>query len=92
MLQTNTPRRGDIRNVAIIAHFDHGKTTLIDALLRQSGIFRVKEQVVDRIMDSFELERERGITILAKNAAIAYHGVKINFVDTPGHAEFAGKM
>ncbi len=92
MLQTKTPRRGDIRNVAIIAHVDHGKTTLIDALLRQSGIFRVKEQVVDRVMDSFELERERGITILAKNAAISYHGVKINFVDTPGHADFGGEV
>ena len=92
MLQTDTPRRGDIRNVAIIAHVDHGKTTLIDALLRQSGTFRVKEQVVDRVMDSFELERERGITILAKNAAISYGGIKINFVDTPGHADFGGEV
>ncbi|HEV8718285.1 MAG TPA: translational GTPase TypA [Candidatus Binatia bacterium] len=92
MLQNGTPRRDDIRNVAIIAHVDHGKTTLIDALLRQSGIFHAKEQLVDRIMDSFELERERGITILAKNAAITYRGVKINFVDTPGHADFGGEV
>ncbi len=92
MLQNGTPRRDDIRNVAIIAHVDHGKTTLIDALLRQSGVFHAKEQLVDRIMDSFELERERGITILAKNAAITYRGVKINFVDTPGHADFGGEV
>jgi len=92
MLQNGTPRRADIRNVAIIAHVDHGKTTLIDALLRQSGIFHAKEQLVDRVMDSFELERERGITILAKNAAITYRGVKINFVDTPGHADFGGEV
>jgi GTP-binding protein len=91
-LQNGTPRRDDIRNVAIIAHVDHGKTTLIDALLRQSGIFHAKEHLVDRVMDSFELERERGITILAKNAAIIYHGVKINFVDTPGHADFGGEV
>jgi len=92
MLQNGTPRRDDIRNVAIIAHVDHGKTTLIDALLRQSGIFHAKEHLVDRVMDSFELERERGITILAKNAAITYRGVKINFVDTPGHADFGGEV
>jgi len=91
-LQNGTPRRDDIRNVAIIAHVDHGKTTLIDALLRQSGTFRVKEQVIERVMDSFELERERGITILAKNAALTYSGVKINFVDTPGHADFGGEV
>ncbi|MBM4258571.1 MAG: translational GTPase TypA [Deltaproteobacteria bacterium] len=91
-MQNGTPRRDDIRNVAIIAHVDHGKTTLIDALLRQSGTFRVKEQVIERVMDSFELERERGITILAKNAALTYSGVKINFVDTPGHADFGGEV
>ncbi|MBI3302687.1 MAG: translational GTPase TypA [Deltaproteobacteria bacterium] len=91
-MQNGTPRRDDIRNIAIIAHVDHGKTTLIDALLRQSGIFHAREQVVDRIMDSFDLERERGITILAKNAAITYRGVKINFVDTPGHADFGGEV
>src|SRR5262245_6443225 len=92
MLQNGTPRRDDIRNVAIIAHVDHGKTTLIDALLRQSGIFHAKDHPMNRHMDSFELERERGITILAKNAAITYRGVKINFVDTPGHADFGGEV
>ena len=91
-MQDGTPRRDDIRNVAIIAHVDHGKTTLIDALLRQSGTFRAKEHVIDRVMDSFVLERERGITILAKNASLTYHGVKINFVDTPGHADFGGEV
>jgi GTP-binding protein len=91
-LQNGTPRRDDIRNVAIIAHVDHGKTTLIDALLRQSGIFHAKEHLVDRVMDSFALERERGITILAKNASLTYRGVKINFVDTPGHADFGGEV
>src|ERR1051325_6917286 len=85
-------RRGDIRNVAIIAHVDHGKTTLVDALLRQSGIFRANEQVVERVMDSLDLERERGITILAKNTSIHYRGVKINIVDTPGHADFGGEV
>ncbi|MEW6300738.1 MAG: translational GTPase TypA [Thermodesulfobacteriota bacterium] len=92
MQVASTRRRDDIRNVAIIAHVDHGKTTLIDALLRQSGIFHANEQVVERVMDSFVLERERGITILAKNAAITYRGVKINFVDTPGHADFGGEV
>ncbi len=91
-MHNGTPRRDDIRNVAIIAHVDHGKTTLIDALLKQSGIFRDNEQVAERVMDSFALERERGITILAKNAALSYQGVKINFVDTPGHADFGGEV
>ena len=91
-MHSGTPRREDIRNVAIIAHVDHGKTTLIDALLKQSGIFRDNEQVAERVMDSFALERERGITILAKNAALSYRGVKINFVDTPGHADFGGEV
>ncbi len=81
-----------IRNVAIIAHVDHGKTTLVDGLLRQSGIFRANEQVADRIMDSNDLEKERGITILAKNTAVWYNGVKINIVDTPGHADFGGEV
>jgi GTP-binding protein len=81
-----------IRNIAIIAHVDHGKTTLVDAMLRQSGIFRVGEQVVERVMDSNELERERGITILAKNTAISYHGTRINIVDTPGHSDFGGEV
>jgi GTP-binding protein len=81
-----------IRNIAIIAHVDHGKTTLVDAMLRQSGAFRANEAVVDRVMDSNELERERGITILAKNTAIWYHDVKINIVDTPGHSDFGGEV
>jgi GTP-binding protein len=85
-------RREDVRNLAIIAHVDHGKTTLVDALLRQSGIFRSNEQVVDRMMDSFDLERERGITILAKNTSIVWNGTRINIVDTPGHADFGGEV
>ena len=87
-----TSRRDDIRNIAIIAHVDHGKTTLIDAMLHQSGIFRANENVASRVMDSNDLERERGITILAKNAATEYRGVKINIVDTPGHADFGGEV
>src|SRR5215472_10522090 len=81
-----------IRNLAIIAHVDHGKTTLVDAMLRQSGAFRANEVVAERVMDSNELERERGITILAKNTAIFYKNVKINIVDTPGHADFGGEV
>jgi GTP-binding protein len=84
--------RDDIRNIAIIAHVDHGKTTLLDAMLHQSGIFRSNEQVAERVMDSFYLERERGITILAKNTAVTYRGVRINIVDTPGHADFGGEV
>ena len=84
--------RSDIRNVAIIAHVDHGKTTLVDAMLRQSRIFRDNQQVVERVMDSNDLERERGITILAKNTAVVYRGTKINIVDTPGHADFGGEV
>src|SRR3954449_13314127 len=80
------------RNIAIIAHVDHGKTTLVDAMLRQSGTFRANEQVAERVMDSNELERERGITILAKNTAINFAGGKINIVDTPGHADFGGEV
>src|SRR5678810_224483 len=80
------------RNVAIIAHVDHGKTTLVDALLRQSGAFRANQQVADRVMDSNDLERERGITILAKNTAVHYHDTKINIVDTPGHSDFGGEV
>ncbi len=85
-------RRDDIRNIAIIAHVDHGKTTLVDHMLRQTGIFRLNQQLVTRVMDSSDLERERGITILAKNTAIHYNGVKINIVDTPGHADFGGEV
>lgn len=89
MLSTNEIK---IRNIAIIAHVDHGKTTLVDGLLRQAGIFRDHERVVDRVMDSNDLERERGITILSKNTAVFYQGTKINIVDTPGHADFGGEV
>ncbi|MEX2045849.1 MAG: GTP-binding protein, partial [Chloroflexota bacterium] len=85
-------RRADIRNIAIIAHVDHGKTTLVDAMLRQSHIFRENQQVAERVMDSNDLERERGITIMAKNTAVVYRGTKINIVDTPGHADFGGEV
>jgi len=84
--------REDIRNIAIIAHVDHGKTTLVDALLKQSGTFRENEEVDERIMDNIDLEKERGITIMAKNTAIRYKGIKINIVDTPGHADFGGEV
>ena len=86
------PQRSDIRNVAIIAHVDHGKTTLVDAMLRQSGVFAEHEALTDRVMDSMDQERERGITILAKNAAVRYGDVKLNLVDTPGHADFGGEV
>lgn len=82
----------NIRNIAIIAHVDHGKTTLVDALLHQSHVFRENEQVAERVMDSNDLERERGITILSKNTSVMYNGVKINIVDTPGHADFEGEV
>ena len=85
-------RRQDLRNVAIIAHVDHGKTTLVDAMLWQSGAFRANQDVDDRVMDSMDLEREKGITILAKNTAVRYGGVKLNIVDTPGHADFGGEV
>jgi GTP-binding protein len=84
--------REDIRNIAIIAHVDHGKTTLVDQMLRQSGVFRENQQVMERVMDSNDLERERGITILSKNTAVQYRNVKINIVDTPGHADFGGEV
>jgi GTP-binding protein len=86
------PTRPDLRNLAIIAHVDHGKTTLVDAMLWQGGIFRANEIVPDRILDSIDLEREKGITIMAKNTAITYRGVKLNIVDTPGHADFGGEV
>src|SRR6059036_3309483 len=81
-----------IRNIAIIAHVDHGKTTLVDKMLRQAGAFRENQVVQERVMDSNPLERERGITILAKNTAVHWRGVKINIVDTPGHADFGGEV
>jgi GTP-binding protein len=86
------PIRQDLRNLAIIAHVDHGKTTLVDAMLWQSGVFRENQSVMERVMDSLDLEREKGITIMAKNTAIVYQGVKINIVDTPGHADFGGEV
>ena len=82
----------EIRNIAIIAHVDHGKTTLVDQMLRQAGAFRANQHVDERVMDSNPLEKERGITILAKNTAVTWHGVKINIVDTPGHADFGGEV
>ncbi|MGO4970429.1 translational GTPase TypA [[Clostridium] aminophilum] len=85
-------KREDVRNVAIIAHVDHGKTSLVDQLLKQSGVFRQNQEVEDRVMDSGDIERERGITILSKNTAVMYNGVKINIVDTPGHADFGGEV
>ena len=85
-------KREDIRNVAIIAHVDHGKTTLVDELLKQSGVFRANQEVAERVMDSNDIERERGITILSKNTAVEYKGIKINIIDTPGHADFGGEV
>lgn len=87
-----SPVREDIRNIAIIAHVDHGKTTLVDSMLKQSGLFRSNERVIERVMDSMDLERERGITIMAKNTSLTYCGVKINILDTPGHSDFGGEV
>ena len=84
--------RNEIRNIAIIAHVDHGKTTLVDAMLKQTGTFRVNEKVAERVMDSNDLEREKGITILSKNTSIQYQDTRINIVDTPGHADFGGEV
>ena len=84
--------REDLRNIAIIAHVDHGKTTLVDEMLKQGGIYRENQAIVERVMDSNDLERERGITILAKNTSVYYKDVKINIVDTPGHADFSGEV
>ena len=84
--------REDLRNIAIIAHVDHGKTTLVDQMLKQGGVYRENQATEDRVMDSNAIERERGITILAKNTAVHYNGVKINIVDTPGHADFGGEV
>lgn len=87
-----TPAREELRNIAIIAHVDHGKTTLVDAMLRQSGLYRSNERIVERVMDSMDLERERGITIMAKNTSVRYGGAKINILDTPGHSDFGGEV
>ena len=84
--------RSDLRNIAIVAHVDHGKTTLVDAMLWQSGAFREGADVAERVMDSMDLEREKGITILAKNTAVRHGDVKLNIVDTPGHADFGGEV
>src|SRR5665648_937934 len=82
----------NLRNIAIIAHVDHGKTTLVDAMLKQSGTFRANQQVMERVMDSNDLERERGITILSKNTSVHWQGTKVNIIDTPGHADFGGEV
>ena len=84
--------REDLRNIAIIAHVDHGKTTLVDEMLKQGGVFRENQAVAERVMDSNDIERERGITILAKNTSVMYNGTKINIIDTPGHADFGGEV
>ena len=84
--------RNDIRNIAIIAHVDHGKTTLVDAMFKASHVFRTNEKMDERVMDSNDLEKERGITILSKNTAVMYNDIKINIVDTPGHADFGGEV
>ena len=90
---SNTDNRNEsLRNIAIIAHVDHGKTTLVDAMFRQSGVFREGQVTEERLMDSMDLEKERGITIAAKNCAVTYKGVKINIIDTPGHADFGGEV
>src|SRR3712207_2633062 len=86
------PVRSDLRNVAIIAHVDHGKTTLVDAMLKQAGAFHARAEVADRVLDSMDLEREKGITILAKNTAIRHGATTINIIDTPGHADFGGEV
>ena len=85
-------KREDVRNIAIIAHVDHGKTTLVDEMLKQSGIFRDNQEVAERVMDSNDIEKERGITILSKNTAVFYKDTKINIIDTPGHADFGGEV
>src|SRR5688572_18794685 len=91
-VESRLTKRSELRNVAIIAHVDHGKTTLVDGMLRQSRVFRENQDVGELILDSNVLEREKGITILAKNTAILYQGAKINIIDTPGHADFSGEV
>ena len=85
-------KNDSLRNIAIIAHVDHGKTTLVDALFRQSGVWRINQETNERLMDSLDLEREKGITIAAKNCSVMWKGVKINIIDTPGHADFSGEV
>ncbi|MEQ8214150.1 MAG: GTP-binding protein, partial [Smithellaceae bacterium] len=85
-------KKEHLRNIAVISHVDHGKTTLLNAMLKQTGVFRTHQAVEDRVMDSLDLEKERGITITAKNTAVEYNGIKINIVDTPGHADFGGEV
>src|SRR5918999_890204 len=92
MSTTRATLRADLRNVAIVAHVDHGKTTLVDAMLRQTGAFRANQVVAERVMDSMDLEREKGITILAKQTAVDHSGIRLNIVDTPGHADFGGEV
>ena len=91
-MTTNVEHNKNIRNIAIIAHVDHGKTTLVDAMFRQSGLFREGQEVSERLMDNLDLERERGITIAAKNCSVNWEGVRINIIDTPGHADFGGEV
>src|SRR5690606_21918358 len=91
-LNPNNPMSKNLRNIAIVAHVDHGKTTLVDEMLKQSGTFRANQEVAERVMDSNDLEREKGITIMAKNTAIVWRDTKINIVDTPGHADFGGEV
>ncbi|OPX39879.1 MAG: hypothetical protein B1H13_08830 [Desulfobacteraceae bacterium 4484_190.3] len=88
----NAVQNNSLRNIAIIAHVDHGKTTLVDAMFRQSGLFRANQEVDERLMDTMDLERERGITIAAKNCSVVWQGVRINIIDTPGHADFGGRQ
>src|SRR5210317_1212550 len=91
-MSTPLAQRDDLRNLAIVAHVDHGKTTLVDSMLQQSGAFRSNETVAERVMDSMDLEREKGITILAKNTSLVWNGTTLNIVDTPGHADFGGEV
>ena len=92
LIMTDVLTNDSLRNIAIIAHVDHGKTTLVDAMFRQSGLFRADQEVDERLMDTLDLEKERGITIAAKNCSVLWHGVRINIIDTPGHADFGGEV
>ena len=92
IMKTNQHKNDSLRNIAIIAHVDHGKTTLVDAMFRQSGMFRENQELEERLMDTLDLEKERGITIAAKNCSVEWKGVRINIIDTPGHADFGGEV